>query len=155
MTKTVLILEDGTVFEGKGFGYPSDATGEVACFGKTFYDALKDSMISSGFKFPKKGDIILVFGEGNKKTCDLIKRLSKKYKILTNVCHRNGVEKMKFSEDDLIKLIENQKIKLTISLIEDENLGELQGFIIRRKSIDMNIPLITNLEMAKMFVKVS
>jgi len=115
-----------------------NSTGEVACFGKTFKEAFLNSLVAKGIKIPVKGDKVLVLVNKNSDCSEIIKKLAKKYRIMTN----------EDNENDVIKLIENQEIKLVINLLKNQKSKE---FIITRKCIDMDIPLITNKELAKVF----
>jgi len=61
------------------------STGEAACFGDSFYDALAKALTSVGYKLPKEGTaLITIGGEENKEkllqTIALLKNLN--FKIL-------------------------------------------------------------------------
>ncbi|MBI2610360.1 carbamoyl-phosphate synthase (glutamine-hydrolyzing) large subunit [Candidatus Kaiserbacteria bacterium] len=142
------------------------STGEVACFGDTYGEALLKAMLASGFRLPKKNILVSLGKEENK-----LKLLSSmqllvdlKFKLFAtehtaDFLSVNGVacEKVyKISskrEPSVLSLIEEGAVDLIINIptraYERENTD---GFIIRRKAVDMNIPLITNRQLAEAFV---
>ena len=57
-------------------------------------------------------------------------------------------------EPNVINHITNKKIDLIINIPKNAQVEELDNdYIIRRKAIDINIPLITNIKFAKRFVE--
>ena len=50
--------------------------------------------------------------------------------------------------------MENGKIDLVLNIPKNNEKDELESdYFIRRKAVDLNIPLITNIQVAKRFVK--
>ena len=142
------------------------STGEVAAFGDSYSEALLKSMLAAGFRLPKKNVLVSLGKEENKL------KLLPAMQLLVNMKFRiyatehtadflaaNGVpcEKVyKISsnrEPSVLSLIEQSTIDLIINIptraYERENTD---GFVIRRKAVDMNIPLITNRQLAEAFV---
>lgn len=142
------------------------STGEVACFGDSYGDALLKSMLAAGFTLPKKNVLVSLGKEENKlKLLPAMQALSKmKFKLYAtehtaDFLSASGVpcEKVfKISsreEPSVLTLIEKNALDLIINIptraFERENTD---GYIIRRKAVDMNIPLITNRQLAEAFV---
>ncbi len=143
------------------------STGEVACIGDDFNEAFLKSLISVGFKLPKK-NILLSTGPieskadflnsmrvlekmgfqlyGTKGTVDFAKENGIKAKIL-----HWPLEK---KEPNTLSYIADGKIDLVINIPKNIEREELDNdYLIRRKAVDFGIPLITNLQLAKRFVE--
>ena len=142
------------------------STGEVAAFGDSYGEALLKSMLAAGFRLPKKRVLISLGKEENKlKLLSSMKALAgMKFKLFAtentaDFLRANGIlcEKVyKISsgkEPGVLSLVEKGAVDLIINIptraFERENTD---GFTIRRKAIDMNIPLITNRQLAEAFV---
>jgi carbamoyl-phosphate synthase large subunit len=66
-------------------GVEMQSTGEVACFGETFFDAYCKALSASGFKIPQKGSVFVSFGgtELKKRTLASVRKLAELgFKIL-------------------------------------------------------------------------
>jgi carbamoyl-phosphate synthase large subunit len=142
------------------------STGEVACFGDTFGEALLLAMQASGMRLPKKNVLVSLGKEENKikllpalqvlaklglkiyateGTADFLKEqkieCEKVYKI-----HSDG-------KPNILGIIESGKLELIINIPARALSRDVRdGFIIRRKAIDNNIPLITNRQLAEAFI---
>jgi len=142
------------------------STGEVACFGESYAEALLKSMMAAGFRMPKRNILVSLGKEENKlKLLPAMQMLADmKFKLFAtehtaDFLSENDVpcEKVyKISserEPSVLSLIERGAVDFIINIptrsYERENTD---GFIIRRKAIDMNIPLITNRQLAEAFV---
>jgi carbamoyl-phosphate synthase large subunit len=146
-------------------GVEMSSTGEVACFGDTMEEAFLKSMISVGFEIPKPGTQILVtLGKIEDKIGFL--SIARKFQRLgfsfvgtegtAKILNRNGIECQtvhKISENQhphVEDLIEDRAVSLVINTSNKFSHEEISdGYLIRRKAIDRNIPLIINLQLAK------
>ena len=142
------------------------STGEVACFGDSYAEALIQSMMAAGFRLPKKNILVSLGKEENKlKLLPSIRMLTDmKFKIFAtentaDFLQQNGVacEKVyKIStpkHPNVYDLLENGALDLIINVpTHSYQRDSTDGFIIRRKAIDMNIPLITNRQLAEGFI---
>src|SRR3990167_10885338 len=142
------------------------STGEVACFGDSYAEALVRSMLAAGFRLPKKNVLVSLGKEENKvkllpgiqilaemgfkifateQTAEFLTekgvRCEKVYKIST-AKHPNVSDLLAKGKLDLI-------INIPTHPFQRESTD---GFTIRRKAIDMNIPLITNRQLADGFI---
>ncbi|RJR14480.1 carbamoyl-phosphate synthase (glutamine-hydrolyzing) large subunit [Candidatus Parcubacteria bacterium] len=142
------------------------STGEVACFGNSYSEALIKSMMASGFRLPKKNVLVSLGQEENKqKLLPSLQLLSAlKFKLYATehtadflTLHDIPCEKVfKISSDqspNVTELLENGTLDLIVNIPTRAFVGEnTDGFFIRRKAVDMNIPLITNRQLAEAFV---
>ncbi len=148
-------------------GVEMSSTGEVACLGDDFNEAFLKSLLSTGFRVPQKG-ILLSTGtlkskaEFLEETRTLAKLGIKFYgtKGTADFYKDNGIEVMELHrpfdnvEPSILTYLAEGKIDLVINIPKTTERTELDSdYIVRRKAIDLNIPLITNIQFAKRFVK--
>ncbi|CAG5119185.1 unnamed protein product [Candidula unifasciata] len=145
------------------------STGEVACFGRTKYTAFLKAMMSAGFRLPPKGGNILVGAQKSYYPFFLpfAKQLSQKgfqifatertaEYLIQHYIHATPVSWTAQDEGQLpspIKLIQEKKIDLVINLPNQKTQYIHDNYLIRRAAVDAGIPLITNFEVAKLFVE--
>ena len=142
------------------------STGEVACFGDSFAEALIKSMLSAGFRLPKRNVLISLGKEENKvKMLPALRELAKMdFKLFAtentaDFMNENGVTCDKVykistkKEPSVNTLMEKGNLDLIIN-IPTRSFGResTDGYIIRRKAVDLNIPLITNRQLAESFI---
>ncbi len=147
-------------------GVDMSSTGEVGCIGDDYYDALLKSMISVGYKIPRK-NILLSTGpvESKAELLDSIKLLIKNgYKLFATrgtykFLKENNVEsELLYWPDEnktpnTIEYLQKRKIDLVINIPKNHTKNELDNdYTIRRSAIDFNIPLITNSRLAQAFI---
>jgi carbamoyl-phosphate synthase large subunit len=134
------------------------STGEVACFGENLEEGFLKAILSTGFRMPKK-NICLSIGKMKDKISFLesAKALcSMGYKLFgtegtADFFSQNGIaieviskQTMKgISEMDLV-------VNIPRNFAHEEKTN---GYLLRRKAVDGNIPLLTNLQLAKLLVK--
>lgn len=148
-------------------GVEMASTGEVACFGETLEEAFLKSMISVGFKIPKK-NILLSVGHLTEKAKAV--KVAQKFKQLgfnlfatggtCDFFNQEGIdcEKIHKISDKKLPNIEEyltkNKIDLVINIPRNSSHDEItDGYKIRRYTIDYNIPLITNLQIADVLAR--
>ena len=154
-------------------GVEMQSTGEAACFGNSFYDALSKSLTSVGYNLPKKGTaLVTIGGEENKEkllqTAASLKNLG--FKILATEHTAEFLsEKIgevgivyKISEPErkpnIADLLFDRKIDFIINVPSTSTLEKYVGMLydeyqIRRKSLELGIPVLTTPELAESFVK--
>ncbi len=148
-------------------GVEMSSTGEVACLGDDFNEAFMKSSLSTGFKIPQKG-ILLSTGTLKEKTHVLeeLRALSKtgiKFYGTTGTAdfyNENGIEVEKlyrpYDEEKpmVLDYLAEGKVDLVINIPKTTEKIELDSdYLVRRKAIDLNIPLITNIQIAQRFIK--
>jgi carbamoyl-phosphate synthase large subunit len=143
------------------------STGEVGCIGKSYSEALICAMISTGFRIPKKSILFSIGGDDNKyKMLESAKKLKENGFIIygTNdtakFFNRKGIKTTMVYKahnrpkpKNILTLIEKRKIELIINIPNNINKKiATDGYLLRRKASDYNIPLITNLQLGKAVV---
>src|SRR5690606_38212588 len=139
------------------------STGEVACFGRSFEEALLKAMIAGGTKIPKSGDSILISVGGEKaKAVGIAKKIMNNgYKILatghtaeTLIANGIACEKVyKISEGkkpNALDLIIDRKVNFVFNIPHPNRIitqAITDGYLIRRKAVELGVPVFTNLEL--------
>lgn len=148
-------------------GVEMASTGEVACFGEDVYEAFLKAMISVGFTLPKK-NILLSIGRVEDKA-DFLESAQKLKEMgyslfategTANFLEENGVKAHmlhKIGENktpNLDDYLRERSIDLVINIPRNYSHEEVTaGYKIRRRTIDTNIPLITNLQLARLITE--
>ncbi|MFH0770564.1 MAG: carbamoyl-phosphate synthase large subunit [Candidatus Peregrinibacteria bacterium] len=147
-------------------GVEMASTGEVACFGLDAEEALLAALIAVGFKMPKK-TILLTIGSLEDKV-DLLPSIqmlvAKGFSFLATQHTHEFLESRsipsalvyKVSEPrtpNIREYLEKKRIDLVINIPTHSMGSELtDGYYIRRIAIDLGIPLITNVQLAKRII---
>jgi len=148
-------------------GVEMASTGEVACFGATAEEALLTSLLSVGFKLPKK-NILLTIGKLDDKV-DLLSGIEQLHKMgfslfATERTHAflesRGVPSAllyKVGEPrspNIKEYLEKKRLDLVINIPQHYTGAEMtDGYHMRRLAIDRGIPLITNVQLAKRLIE--
>jgi carbamoyl-phosphate synthase large subunit len=148
-------------------GVEMTSTGEVACLGDDFNEAFLKSLISVGFKIPKK-NILLSTGPIDSKaefldSTIMLKNMGFKFYATQGTAsfmEANGIKSevlywpLENKKPNTITYIAEGKIDLVINIPKNIEKEELDNdYLIRRKAVDFDVPLITNLQLAKRFVE--
>ena len=143
------------------------STGEVACLGDSFNEAFLKSLLSVGYKIPEKA-ILLSTGpiESKADFLDALRKLHEMdFKLFATrgtaqFMEKNGIPAevlywpLEEKEPNTLSYIADQKVDLIINIPKNIEKEELDNdYLIRRKAVDFNVPLITNLQLAKRFVE--
>ena len=148
-------------------GVEMSSTGEVACLGDDFNEAFLKSMLSTGHKIPQKGVLLSTGSNKNKaellEELNVLKNMGLKFygtKGTADFYNSNGMEieillrPYEKIEPNILSYLESGKIDLVINIPKSAEKVDLDNdYLIRRKAIDLNIPLITNIQFAKRFIK--
>ncbi|MGY5147411.1 MAG: carbamoyl-phosphate synthase (glutamine-hydrolyzing) large subunit [Candidatus Nitrosopumilus sp. bin_7KS] len=154
-------------------GVEMQSTGEAACFGNSFYDALSKGLTSVGYNLPDKGSALVTVGGAQNKeklvpTIAKLKQLG--FKILATEHTAEFFEEKigqieivhKISEPErkpnISDLLYERKIDFIINIPSTSTLEKYVGMLddeyqIRRKSLELGIPVLTTIELADSFVK--
>ena len=141
------------------------STGEVACFGRSFEEALLKAMIAGGTRIPRSGDSILISVGGEKeKAVEIARKIANNgYRILATdhtaeTLTKNGIacEKIyKISEGkkpNVLDLLVERKINFVFNTPNPSRIvtqALTDGYLIRRKAVEFGVPIITNLELVE------
>jgi carbamoyl-phosphate synthase large subunit len=144
------------------------STGEVACFGRSFEEALLKAMIAGGTRIPRSGDSILISVGGEKERAVSIakKIMNNGYRIFATdhtaeALIENGIacEKIyKISEGkkpNVLDYLAERKINFVFNTTHPNRIvtqAITDGYLIRRKAVEFGVPVITNLELVDSLV---
>lgn len=148
------------------------STGEVACFGDTYDEALLKSMMAVGFRLPKKGVFVSIGRHENKHK--LLPELSQLKKLGLPLYATEGTAaflKEHGVHATVINKIQSGKHPTVVDLFAKRSVDLIvniptrsfsrsgattkqmkDGYTIRRRAVDLGIPLITNLQLAESFL---
>lgn len=148
-------------------GVDMSSTGEVGCLGDDSNQALLKSMLSVGYRIPKKTVLLSTGGAKQKaELLDAAKTLvAHGYKLYatggsSNYLADNGVENthVYWPSDEgkhpqALDMLHNKEIDMVVNIPKNLTVHELtNGYKIRRAAIDLNVPLITNSRLACAFI---
>ena len=150
-------------------GVDMASTGEVACIGDNYYEALLKSMLSVGYIIPSKEKGILISSGPSYSKVELLEAsrmlVESGYKLYaTGGTHRflaeHGIETIPLHWPDskkegpnVMEYLTGHKLDLVINIPKNNTQAELaNGYTIRRTAVDHNIPLITNARLASAFI---
>ena len=145
------------------------STGEAACFGKDYDEALLKSILSTNkFNFKKKTVLLSLGGDLNKakflETAKILLKLN--YKIFATDTTAEFLKKQNVEcetvrkayqvSPNVLDIIESKIVSFVVNLSKVENGAErsiTDGFRVRRSTVDNQIPLFTDLHLARAFIK--
>jgi len=150
------------------------STGEVACFGKDYDEALLKSILSTNkFSFHNKNVLLSLGGNLNKvkflETANIL--LSLGYKIFATdttaeFLKNNNIDcetarKASEEQPNVLDIVESKKVAFVVNLSIENSKTKTDkverqitdGFRIRRATVDNQIPLFTDLHLARAFIK--
>ncbi|MHA1471741.1 MAG: carbamoyl-phosphate synthase (glutamine-hydrolyzing) large subunit [Promethearchaeota archaeon] len=152
-------------------GVEMSSTGEVACIGEDFPDALMKSLEAADMNVPLEGGNILISVGGEKLKNEVIP-LATKIKDLgftifatedtKKALNSNGIEAVRLykvhengMEPNIMSCLQNGRIDMVINIpmpttVEEKFKTIMEDeYKIRRMAVDYNIPVIINLQLAK------
>lgn len=148
-------------------GVEMASTGEVACLGDDFNEAFLKSLISVGFRMPEK-NILISAGPISSKAALLdsmriLDQLGYHFFATPGTAafmetHNLKTDILYWPSDkrnpNVLTYIDEGTIDLVINIPKNTEKDELDNdYLIRRKAVDSNVPLITNEQLAKRFVE--
>ncbi len=151
-------------------GVDMSSTGEVGCLGDDLHEALLNALIATGYRLPEpgKGAVLISSGaaKGKVSLLEPARQLVKNgYKIYATrgtakFFEDNNIPATAVSwpdedgENKVMDMIAEHKFDLIINEPKNHTSRELtNGYRIRRGAIDHNIPLMTNVRLAKAFIE--
>ena len=148
-------------------GVDMSSTGEVGCLGENTSEALLKAMLSVGHRIPERG-VLLSTGGAKQKAALLdsaIKLHKKGYMLYATggtqkYLNDNGVPAIRAywpteadQEPQALDLLHRKKVDMVVNIPKNLTSTELSnGYKIRRASVDLNIPLLTNARLASAFI---
>jgi carbamoyl-phosphate synthase large subunit len=150
-------------------GVDMSSTGEVGCLGDDLNEALLNALIATGYRLPEPGSSILISSGAAKGKVSLLEpaqQLVKKgYEVYATggtakFFNENGVKATAVNwpdeegDNNVMDMIAQHKFALIVNVPKNHTKRELtNGYRIRRGAIDHNIPLMTNVRLAKAFIE--
>ena len=146
------------------------STGEVACFGKSYLEALLLAYLAVDFKLPEKGILLSVdcFEYNNNKLVEVIDFIINNTNLkiyLTSSSLSYLRNNLKEQLDNIysnihisynhIELLSSQNIDLIISIHSDRDNVESDNSMIRKLAIELDISLLTELNLTLSLLKSS
>jgi len=146
-------------------GVEMASTGEVACYGATKEEAFMKSLLSTGFKMPKKNVIFSVQGSlmdeathcayqlhelgytlyATRKTAEALTKNRVPCKVVAYPTESDS------TDPNAVDLIKSDKIGLVVNIPTYESTRLEDNFLLRRTSVDYGVPLLTNMQLVKCF----
>jgi len=146
-------------------GVEMASTGEVACFGKNKEEAFLKSLLSTGFKMPKKNILLSVQSSlENEMTHSAYQLHELGYNIFATkatgeVLQKNGIPCTIVSYPteeggdlpNAIDMIKEKDICMVVNVPTYESKRLEDNFLMRRTACDFGVPLLTNMNLVKVF----
>ncbi|HMU41089.1 MAG TPA: carbamoyl-phosphate synthase (glutamine-hydrolyzing) large subunit [Pseudomonadota bacterium] len=151
-------------------GVEMAATGEVGCFGVTFFEALAHALLSTGFRFPRrsvlfslpqKEDVLGVVAEvrvlqraglvilATPETADVLASLGVASRVV-DICERDADP----DADSVRQRLQQESPDCVFGVPSGRRLGgREEGFALRRAAVDLEIPLLTNPNLIKQVLR--
>ncbi len=142
------------------------STGEVACLGGDLLEAFFNSWMATDQAIPKKRLLVSIGGDKKLKLLDQLKHLEERgwelYATegthdflskhgIASVCLYKASERI---EPNVMTVIANREVDLIINIPRTNTAStHTDGYKIRRMTIDHHLPLITNLQIAQIFLQ--
>jgi carbamoyl-phosphate synthase (ammonia) len=146
-------------------GVEMASTGEVACFGASKEEAFLKALLSTGFKMPETNILVSVQAElqdefthcayqlhelgytlhATQKTADVLAKNRVPCKVVPYPTDTSA------TEPTATDLIRNKEIGLVINIPTHNSTKLEDNFQMRRVAVDFGIPLLTNMNLVKMF----
>jgi carbamoyl-phosphate synthase large subunit len=156
-------------------GVEMGSTGEVAAFGKDVYEAFLTALLATGVEYPKYPSVFLSLGGDSVKKNFLNSArnlITMKYSIFaTSGTHaflkKNNIQTVRVGKvyenvhPNYMDLLRERKIGFAVVVPERASdadsfrieKGFSDGYIMRRMSVDLGIPIFTNQETASLFIE--
>jgi len=146
-------------------GVEMSSTGEVACFGASTEEAFLKSLLSTGFKLPKKNILVSVQGDLQDEFTHSAYQLHELgYKLFATQATADRLEKnqvpctvVSYPTDEnsslpsCTEMIKNEEFGLVINIPTHNSKRLEDNYQMRRNAVDYGIPLLTNMNLVKMF----
>jgi len=148
-------------------GVEMASTGEVGCIGADLHEALLHGMLATGFRFPRSG-VLLSLGPWEDKFwfADEARVIADELRLpifategTARMLREIGVGCTIVGKDDREpggagQLISEGRVDLVINVPRDyDEVGRPDGFLIRRRAIDVGVPLITDRQLARAVIE--
>ncbi|CAB9507048.1 Carbamoyl-phosphate synthase large chain [Seminavis robusta] len=147
-------------------GVEMASTGEVACFGANKEEAFLKSLMSTGFKLPKKNILVSVQDTlqsefthsawelhemgytlyATRNTAEVLEKNRVPCKVVAYPTEGDST-----SEPNVIDMIKNDEFGLVINIPTHKSKRLEDNYQMRRSAVDYGVPLLTNMNLVKCF----
>jgi carbamoyl-phosphate synthase large subunit len=145
------------------------STGEVGCLGRDLHEALEHALLATGISFPRKGVLLSLgpvvdkywFAEEARMIVQELELPIYATRGTAEVLAREGipctaVEKTPDGGTSGLDVIAQGLVDLVINVTREyDQYGRPDGYWIRRQAIDLGVPLVTDLQLARAVVEAS
>jgi len=142
------------------------STGEVACLGDNLQEAFLKSILSTGIRLPRKSVLVSISGEENRfRLLESIRILEKmgfelyatehtsEFLSSHDIWNKRVYKARRTERKNVLDLIDQKKIDFLINIPGAwEKKKMTDGYMLRRKAVDYAIPLINDVQIAKLFI---
>ena len=139
------------------------STGEVLGISKDYLEAIAKAFAAANVNIPKKGNVLITVRDKDKP--EMLKIAGGLYKLgfkvystsgtakflSENGIQANAIPKLWEGEDNIAKLIEEEKLSFIINTPTKGKNASRDGFRIRRLAVECKVPCFTSLDTAKAF----
>ncbi len=148
-------------------GVEMSSTGEVGCIGRDLDDALLKALLSVGYRLPKKKILLSTgplrdkvdFVDGARMLADMGYTLCSSHGT-ADFLGLNGIPSeslywpLEEKEPNIATMLKERAFDLVINIPKDNGEAEIRNdYLIRRLAADLDIPLITNIKVARAFTE--
>jgi len=148
-------------------GVEMASTGEVACLGNDIHEAFLKALLATGVRFPRKNILLTIGGEPSKhRFLESARELQAMglqifaTEKTSNFLRDNGIPNTRLfklherREPNIRDYIAGGKIDFVISIPNPAKRIEFDSaYRLRRMAVDFSIPILTNLQVADLFVQ--
>ena len=148
-------------------GVEMGSTGEVGCFGREFSEALLHTLRATGFTIPKSGVLLSLgpledkfwFSDEARIIADELALPIYATEGTAEALHSIGVDCQKVEKDhsgpgSAVEAIAQGKVDLIINVPREfDDQGRPDGYLIRRRAVDTDTFLVTDLQLARAVIE--
>ena len=143
------------------------STGEVGCLGRDLHEALQHALLATGMRFPRKGVLLSLgpvvdkywFADEARIIVDELRLPIYATRGTAEILAGLGlactaVEKSSGPGTSALDIIERGLVDFVINIPREyDQYGRPDGYLIRRKAVDLGVSLVTDLQLARAIVE--
>jgi carbamoyl-phosphate synthase large subunit len=143
------------------------STGEVGCLGRDLHEALQHALLATGMRFPLKGVLLSLgpvvdkywFADEARIIVDELQLPIYATRGTAEILAKleipcTAVEKNSDADASALDIIDRGLVDFVINIPRDyDQYGRPDGYLIRRKAVDLGVPLVTDLQLARAIIE--
>jgi carbamoyl-phosphate synthase large subunit len=139
-------------------GVEMRSTGEVACFGETFVQAMRDAFIATGHRIPKRGDSGILLSCSPNEAAKLGPLLDRFREAGLDVVHLQGLqtanqEARGLDRGSILKMLSAGRVSFVLAFSANSNQIEEEERAITKKAVELQVQVLTTPEEAEAFLQ--